>query len=176
MSTTHPGRSGRSTKGIEDEFQRYFQGIAEAHYVVRKVFRLADEQAKRVGLEPLEHKLLIQIYGTSAGPLQVSEAAARLDVAPALASRLIKSLERKGLVVRGPSEGDRRITRVVATHAAREVLAEVDRNMRLHVDYFQAQLTDEERAGALRIFAFYIGVDVEERSAGDRRTSARRKT
>lgn len=84
--------------------------------------------------------------------------AARLDIAPALASRLIKGLESKGLVARSPSEVDRRVTRLAATEAGREVLAGIDRNMQIHVDYFQRQLTDEERMGALRIFSFYLGL------------------
>lgn len=139
----------------------YFQAIAEAHYVIRKVFRIVDEQAKHAGLDPLEHKALIQIFGARGGPLRVNEAAARLDVAPAFASRLIKSLEERRLVVRSPSQEDRRTTHVEATAAARELLDEIDRNVRVHVEYFQRQLTDDERAGALRIFNFYLGREPE---------------
>lgn len=140
---------------------QYFQGIAEAHYVVRKVFRIVDELAKQAGLDPLEHKMLIQIFGARGGPLRVNEAAARLDVAPAFASRLIKTLEERKLVVRSPSDEDRRTTHVEATEAGRELLAEIDRNVRVEVEYFQRRLSDEERAGALRIFGFYVGAEVE---------------
>jgi DNA-binding MarR family transcriptional regulator len=140
------------------EFQRYFHGIAKAHEIIRKVFRIVDEQARAAGLEPLEHKVLIQIFGAPDAPLRVNEIAGRLDVAPALVSRLLKGLEADGLVVRTPAAEDRRITRVAATDEARALLAEIDIGVRHHVDYFQAGLGDEERAAALRIFAFYLGV------------------
>ncbi|MGH3095340.1 MAG: MarR family winged helix-turn-helix transcriptional regulator [Streptosporangiales bacterium] len=142
----------------DQRFEDYFSGIAEAHYVIRKVFRLVDEQAKKAGLEPLEHKLLIQVFGSPNAPLPVHEAAARLDVSPAHASRLVTGLVGRGLVERTAGGGDRRITRVGITAAGRELLAAVDRNVRRHVDLFQYELSDAERDGALRIFAFYVGV------------------
>jgi DNA-binding MarR family transcriptional regulator len=140
--------------------ERYFQGIAEAHYVIRKAFRIVDDLAKQAGLDPLEHKVLIQAFGARGGPLRVNEVAARLDVAPAFASRLIKTLEERQLLEWVPSDEDRRATNVKATDAARDLLAEIDRRVRVEVEYFQHQLSDEERADALRIFGFYVGADI----------------
>jgi len=45
-------------------FEEYFHGVSEARYVIRKVFRIVDDQAKQAGLEPLEHQALIQIFGS----------------------------------------------------------------------------------------------------------------
>jgi DNA-binding MarR family transcriptional regulator len=87
----------------------------------------------------------------------VIDVAERLDIAPALGSRLVKRLEEKGLLTRTPSEEDRRMTYVTATEDARDLLGEIDRNVELHVGYFQQQLTDAQRAAALGIFAFYLG-------------------
>jgi DNA-binding MarR family transcriptional regulator len=140
-----------------DAFSSYFGGIASAHYVIRKVFRIVDDQARKAGIDPLEHKLLIQIFASAHAPLRVNEAAARIDIAPALASRLVRALEEKGLVVRSPNKGDRRITEVTATEEGRSLLHDIDQGVRLHVDYFQSQLTDTERAAAIEIFAFYLG-------------------
>lgn len=139
------------------EFERYFHGIAEVHYVIRRVFRIVDEQARRAGLDPLEHKVLIQVLGAPQTPLRINDVAARLDIAPALASRLIKRLQAKGLLIRTPGEGDRRIIRVAATGAGRELLAAIDHEVRLQVDFLQRQLSDAERVAALQIFAFYLG-------------------
>ncbi len=75
---------------------RYFQGVAQARFVLRKVFRLIEEQAKLAGLDPLEHQALIQIYGSPLKRLRVKEVAERLDIVPAFASGLVKSLEGKG--------------------------------------------------------------------------------
>jgi DNA-binding MarR family transcriptional regulator len=142
----------------EPQFHEYFRSIAEAHHVIRKVFRLVDEQAKKAGLEPLEHKLLIQVFGAPGAPLPVRAVADRLDVSSALASRLLTGLADRGLVRRVPGEGDRRVTRVTITDAGKQVLAAVDRDVREQVGRFQKQLTDEDRAGALRIFSFYLGI------------------
>jgi DNA-binding MarR family transcriptional regulator len=147
---------GRSDVLHTRGFQAYFHGVAEARYVIRKVFRIVDEQAKQAGLEPLEHQALIQIFG-SPEPLRVIDVAERLDIAPAFASRLAKRLEDRQLVTRSPSETDRRSTYVEATDHARDVLAAIDDRVELHVGYFQRQLSDSERAAALGIFAFYVG-------------------
>ena len=137
-------------------FQAYFHGVAEARYVIRKVFRIVDEQAKRAGLEPLEHQALIQIFGAPA-PMRVIDLADRLDIPSAFASRLAKNLEEKQLVTRSRSESDRRSTHVDATDEARDVLAAIDEEVSVHVNYFQSQLRETERAAALGIFSFYVG-------------------
>jgi DNA-binding MarR family transcriptional regulator len=137
-------------------FDEYFHGVAEARYVIRKVFRIVDDQAKQAGLEPLEHQALIQIFGAP-NPLRVIEIAERLDIPPAFASRLAIGLEEKGLVTRSRSGEDKRSTHVEATAKARDVLAGIDQVVAMHVDYFQRQLSEAERASALGIFAFYVG-------------------
>jgi DNA-binding MarR family transcriptional regulator len=158
-------------------FEEYFHGVAEARYVIRKVFRIVDDQAKQAGLEPLEHQALIQIFGAPK-PLRVIEIAERLDIPPAFASRLAIGLEEKGLVTRSRSDQDKRSTHVEATDAARDVLAGIDQVVGMHVDYFQRQLSEAERASALGIFAFYVGasriedfeqlIDQVKASAADR--------
>src|SRR3979409_32223 len=75
----------------------YFYGVAEARYLLRKVFRLVEDEAKRAGIDPLAHQALIQIYGSETGTLKVKDVAERLDIAPAFASSLIKALAAKGL-------------------------------------------------------------------------------
>jgi DNA-binding MarR family transcriptional regulator len=150
------GANGKGAKRRGD-FQRYFHGIAKARYVIRKVFRIVDEQAKKAGLDPLEHQALIQIFGADENALRINDVAERLDIPPAFASRLIRSLEEKGLVKRSPSAHDKRTIHVNATAKGRDVLGEIDQSVHLHVDYFQRQLEDVDRAAALGIFAFYVG-------------------
>ena len=145
-----------ASPGTSEDFRSYFRGIAEARYVIRKVLRIADEQAKRASLEPLEHQALIQIFG-SPRPQRVSDLAERLDIAPAFASRIVKGLETRGLAVRSPSPHDKRSTFVNLTDEARDLLAEIDRNVTRHIRHFQAELPATERAVALGIFAFYVG-------------------
>lgn len=136
----------------------YFQAIARARYVVRKSFRIVDEQAKKLGLEPLQHQALIQAYGASDGLLRVNEIADRLDIAPAFASRLIRDLESLELVGREASPTDKRITLVAVTDKGARLLEKISHEVHVHIEYFHRQLTDEERADALSVFAFYVGV------------------
>lgn len=151
------GRQSRRRSPDDRGFHHYFLGIAEARHVVRKVFRIVDEQARRYGLEPLEHQTLIQVFGSPESSLRVNEVAERLDIAPAFASRLVRSLEGRELVKRSASPRDRRITMVEVTAEGRRKLAEIDEQVHVHVEYFQRQLDDSARVAALGIFAFYLG-------------------
>jgi DNA-binding MarR family transcriptional regulator len=144
------------------EFQAYVKNIADARYVTRRVLRIADEQAKSRGLEPLLHQALLQVYGANeARGITVGNLAARLDVAAAFASRMVRRLEEMGLVTREASESDRRATYVVATRAGADKLAEIDNEVHHHVAFLQHQLREDERMSALSIFAFYVGLDPE---------------
>jgi DNA-binding MarR family transcriptional regulator len=155
--------------GVEDAqsedqdrtFHRYTQDIAQARYVARKVFRIVDEQARGVGVEPLHYQLLIQVYGAPTGVVHVTDVAERLDVAPAFASRLIKELQERGLVERAQSTVDKRMTQVSVTPDGIDLLRRVDAAVHLHLDYFQKQLNDDERLAALTMFAFSAGLAPE---------------
>lgn len=147
----------RGNETSQPAFQEYFAGIAEARYVIRRMLRIVDEEAKRAGLDALEHQLLIQVFG-SPHALQVHEIAARLDIVPAFASRLIKNLEEQGLVSRAPSPIDGRATIVATTEEGRALLSKIDGQVHRHVAYVQDQFSDSERMAALGIFAFYLGI------------------
>jgi len=150
--------------GTEDEHDAYFEGVARARYIIRRTFRIFDEVARRSGLEPLQHQALIQVVGgaVTEGLLPVSRIADRLDVTPAFASRLVRELEGMGLVERRPSQLDRRVILVEATAEGRARLLTVSEGLRRHVTYFHSQLTDEDRAAALTVMAFYVGVPLVE--------------
>jgi DNA-binding MarR family transcriptional regulator len=142
--------------------QRYFEAVAHARYVIRRVTRIVDDQAKRESLEPLEHQTLIQVCGARDRPIQINELAERLDIVAAFASRLVRDLESKGFVKRGRSDEDRRVTLVRITEKGARALARVDERVKLHVDVFKDQLSDDARAAAFRIFGFYVGMPVGE--------------
>ena len=139
----------------------YFHGVADARFVIRRVFRIVDERAKSRGLDPLEHQALIQIYGARDGDVRVGTVAERLDISSAFASKIVKALVAKNLVALSDSVHDLRVTNVSATPAGIAMLTEIDAEVRIHVDFFTRQLTHEQKAAALSIFAFYVGVDAE---------------
>jgi DNA-binding MarR family transcriptional regulator len=136
----------------------YFHGVAQARYLLRKVFRLVEEEAKRAGIDPLVHQALIQIYGSEGGTLRVKEVAERLDITPAFASSLVKSLQAKGFVVRSRDKTDNRVSWIKITKEARALLHQIDEQVQIHVDYFTRNLTAQQTEAALSILLFYAGV------------------
>lgn len=146
---------GRRTR----EFQSYVRNIAEARYVMRRVLRIVEDCAKEHGLDPLVHQALLQVYGTGDGQgVTVGSLAARLDVAAALTSRVVRRLEEKGLVARRPSKTDKRAIIVSATPDGAEKLTAIDDSVHRHVAFLQSELGEDEKLMALSIFAFYVGL------------------
>lgn len=134
----------------------YFATVAQTRYIMRKVFRLVGEQAKKAGLDSLAHQALLQVYGSPNRELRVSELAERLDITPAFASNLIKDLVKRKYLQRGSDPADLRVTMLQITAAGRELCNQVDAQVRPHVDYFTSHLTNDERETALSILAFYV--------------------
>lgn len=145
-------------KAESDTRHAYFTEVAEARYVLRKVFRIAEEQAREAGFDPLAHQALIQIYGSAEQRLRVNQLAERLDIAPAFTSSLLKSLEADGMIDRRRDDADHRVTWVSVTDAAIEKLAAIDEAVGFHVDYFAARIPAENRERALATLKFYVGL------------------
>jgi DNA-binding MarR family transcriptional regulator len=137
--------------------RRYFHGVADARFVIRRVFRIVDERAKSRDLDPLEHQALIQIYGLRDSEVRVGTVAERLDIPPAFASKLVKALTAKGYVSAATSPHDQRVSHLSATAAGATLLAEIDADVRVHVGFFTRGLTAEQKDAAFSIFQFYVG-------------------
>ena len=139
----------------------YFRGVAEARYLLRKVFRLIEEEAKRAGIDPLAHQALIQIYGSEKSALRVKEVAERLDITPAFASSLVKMLIAKGYVARASDKNDARVAWARVTAKGRALLHRIDEHVHEHVDYFTRGLDPSRTEKALAILMFYAGVTLK---------------
>ncbi len=134
----------------------YFHAIAGVRYILRKTFRMIDEQAKKHKLDSLEHQALLQVYGSATQGLRVTDLAERLDIAPAFASNLVKRLVRRKLLQRESDATDLRVTLLQITAAGRDVCHRIDAEVRPHVDYFTSQLTEDERETAVSTLMFYV--------------------
>jgi len=143
------------------QLQGYFQGVARARYVIRRVFRAVDECARARGLEPLSHQALIQIFGDPESRITVSGIAERLDVSTALASKLTKALVERGLAARRDDSDDLRVSWIHATTAGASLLRSIDADVHIRVEEFARSLTHTQRSAALAIFAFYVGIPEE---------------
>jgi len=140
----------------------YFHSVADARYVLRKVFRIVEEQAKKAGLDPLAHQAMLQIYGSPEMQMRIKDLAERLDITPAFASVIVKDLRERGLVSRLTKAENLRVTRVTPTRTGRELLDAIDNEVKVHVDYFARGLAAEERERAVAILLFYVGLSVRE--------------
>lgn len=140
------------------EFHTYMHNVAEMRVVIRKVQKIISDCARRNGLEPLHHQALIQVYGAQERRISVGGLADRLNVSPALASRLVGELEGERLARRLASKEDRRGIHVVATAAGIQRLYDIVEDVHREVTAFNARLLPEQRKAALEVFALYIGV------------------
>ncbi|HEY4265632.1 MAG TPA: MarR family winged helix-turn-helix transcriptional regulator [Micropepsaceae bacterium] len=154
-------RAAKAARGADRHL--YFHGVAEARYVLRKVFRLVEEEAKRAGIDPLAHQALIQICGSQTGALKVKDLAERLDITPAFASSLVKSLAVKGFVVTARDKQDSRVNWIRVTRQGRALLHRIDEQVQVHVDYFTRTLSAQQTEAALAILMFYAGVSLKPR-------------
>ena len=143
------------------ELPDFFRGIAEARYIIRRVIRIVDEEARRHRLDPLEHQVLIQLLGAEEQVLNINRVAERLDVPAAVASRLVKRLEERGYVVRRKSRRDRRVTDVRITDAGQSVCVDIWEDVWVHIDEFQRQLGVDAKRLALSVFGFYVGLSLD---------------
>lgn len=139
------------------DFSEYMTKVAQARYVIRKVQMIIDECARERGLVPLEHQALIQIYGAPERTLPVGQLAERLNIVPALASRLVQQLETAGMVRRVQSKKDRRTILVRATSQGATRLFQIVEKAHEQIEMFRQQATAEERQAAHEIMAFYVG-------------------
>lgn len=153
------------SRGAADR-HNYFYGVAEARYLLRKVFRLVEEQARRAGLDPLAHQALIQIYGSETGVLKVREVAERLDITPAFASTLVQQLAERGLVLRSRDGDDQRVMWIKVTGKGRSTLYQIDEQVQAQVDRFTHGFSESRSEAAISILMFYAGVSLKRRQNG----------
>jgi len=133
----------------------YFKVVAQARYIWRKVYRLIEEQAKLNDLDPLQHQALLQVYGSPNEALRVRELADRLDISPAFASNLVKSLIERKLLIRGPDPTDMRAALLRISGSGKTLCNKIDDDVRPHVNYFTDHLSADEQRMARSILMFY---------------------
>lgn len=100
-----------------------YDALAEFRFQIRKFLRFSEAAAKKVGLEPQQHQLLLAIKGMpQETEPTVGELARRLQSRHHSVVELIDRLERRQLVSRHRSEQDRRQVRIGLTPEGERVL------------------------------------------------------
>jgi DNA-binding MarR family transcriptional regulator len=152
---------------VEQSIQVRMAAVADARYLLRRAFRIIDEEARNAGLEPLEHQLIVQLRGVPTLTLTVTELASRLDIQLGLVSRLTRRLEERGFAIRSRSSEDLRVTLITATEKAIDLAKIVAERIRPRYLVLQNELPFERRKAAVAIWAGIFGVRDDQQRGGE---------
>lgn len=118
--------------------------LALFRYSLRKFLRFSEGAARRFGVTPQQHQLMLGVAGfTGRGTASVSELAEFLQERNHSVVELIERAAQKGLVVREQEARDRRVVRVSLTRLGEQTLGKLSA---LHVEEIA-----RVRAGFLKI-------------------------
>jgi DNA-binding MarR family transcriptional regulator len=100
--------------------------VAEFRESLRRFLRQSERIARRAGLTPQRHLLLLMIKGARDGSEQstVTELSDRLQLAQSTVTELVSRAEEVGLVERKQSESDARVAHLRLTEEGEHRLAE----------------------------------------------------
>ncbi len=122
-----------------------YQALAEFRYQIRRFLRFSEQAARRAGLEPAQHQLLLAVKAFAGEP-SVGELAERLQLRHHSVVGLIDRLAESGLVGRSRAEGDRRQVRIGLTPKGEAVLRELSLEHRAELGGAGSALTAALRA------------------------------
>lgn len=102
-----------------------FEQAAAFRATLRRFHRISEDAARRAGLTPRRHLLLLMIKGAPGGVERstVSELCERLQLAQSTVTELVGRAEEAGLVSREPSRADGRVAHLGLTERGEELLA-----------------------------------------------------
>jgi DNA-binding MarR family transcriptional regulator len=102
-----------------------FVAAAEFRAALRRFFRVSENAARRHGLTPRQHVVLLMIQGAPGGPSSatVGELSERMQLAQSTVTELVGRAERAGLVERERSEKDLRVAHLRLTAEGERRLA-----------------------------------------------------
>ena len=100
-----------------------YTALAEFRYEIRRFLRVSEEAARRAGLEPQQHQLLLALKGAQPGVAPtIRWVAERLQVQHHSAVGLVDRLAERGMVRRYRDPSDHRRALVSLTGAGESVL------------------------------------------------------
>lgn len=106
--------------------------LAHFRYSLRKFLRFSEDAARRHGVTPQQHQLMLGVQGfTGRKSANISELAEFLQERHHSVVGLVERAEQSGLVRREQDGADRRVVNVFLTGEGREVL---ERLTRLHYE------------------------------------------
>ena len=109
-----------------------YEAVAESRAALRRFLRISEDAARKHGLTPRRHLLLLMIKGAPGGVQYstVSELCGRLQLAQSTVTELVQRAEEAGLVQREPAKDDGRVGHLTLTPEGERKLALVHTELR----------------------------------------------
>jgi DNA-binding MarR family transcriptional regulator len=105
-----------------------YRALAEFRYQIRRFLRFSEDAARKSGIEPQHHQLMLAVKGMPAGNrARVADLAERLQLHHNSVVELVGRLAEKGLVERQRGGEDRREVCVQLTPRGRRILRHLTR-------------------------------------------------
>jgi DNA-binding MarR family transcriptional regulator len=103
-----------------------YQALAELRHQIRKFLHFSEQAARRAGLEPRQHQLMLSLKGLAPGVRpSIGELAQRLLIEHHSAVELVNRLAKGGYVQRDRDGKDRRAVLVSLTRKGERILREL---------------------------------------------------
>ncbi len=151
--------------------QSDYRALAEFRYQIRRFLRFSEQAARKAGIEPQQHQLMLAVKGLPDGVMAtVGELANRLQIQHHSTVELVNRLEDQGLVSRKRGDEDRRQVEVLLTSKGERVLRELSLFHRSEL-----RASGPELAAALRRLLAATGRGRRAEPA-ERSVAARQKT
>ena len=106
-----------------------YRSLAEFRFQIRRFQHFSENAARKSGINPAQHQLLLALKGIPGGTVpSIGHLAERLFLRHHSAVELVDRLERRGLVRREPSDTDRRQVLVKITARGDRLLERLSLN------------------------------------------------
>jgi DNA-binding MarR family transcriptional regulator len=103
-----------------------YQSLAQLRHQIRKFLHFSEQAARRAGLEPRQHQLMLSLKGLPPGVRpSIGELAQRLLIEHHSAVELVNRLAKGGYVQRDRAGEDRRAVLVSLTRKGERILREL---------------------------------------------------
>ncbi len=102
-----------------------YTALADFRYQIRRFLHFSEQAARRAGVEPQHHQLMLAIRGAGNGDCRIADVAERLQIQHHSAVELVGRLEEKDLIQRNRGAEDRREVYVSLTPHGEQVLREL---------------------------------------------------
>ncbi len=103
-----------------------YTALADFRYQIRRFLHFSEQAARRAGVEPQHHQLMLALRGAGGrNGSRIADLAERLQIQHHSAVELVSRLEEKDLIQRNRSAEDRREVYVSLTPRGEQVLREL---------------------------------------------------